>query len=177
MRRAGRWLSCVVIAALCVGTARADVGDLGYWLTLYFGRVNDPASTTELIAMIAGIMLVNYVCNFLVIGLPASRLGSAGIRLIAIGLVWFTLLGQVADRLGAVVAFWSDNLIFNPGLASAGRLLALNFLFSGIAIGLLAVYFLRRRWDVAKGATWWITAAAVVFTNPAWALAYAWWAH
>jgi hypothetical protein len=49
-------------------------------------------------------MLVNYALNFVVIGLPAVKIGPAAIRTVASGMVLLTLLGQVADRLGAMLA-------------------------------------------------------------------------
>jgi hypothetical protein len=45
-------------------------------------------------------MLMNYALNFVVIGLPAVKIGPATIRTVASGMVLLTLLGQGADRTG-----------------------------------------------------------------------------
>jgi len=52
------------------------------------------------------IMVINYLLNFAVIGLPAIQLASAPVRRVASGLVLLTILGQVADRVGAIVGIF-----------------------------------------------------------------------
>ncbi len=49
-------------------------------------------------------------------------------------------------------------------------LFASNLICSGLAVGGLALFFLRRRWSVAKPFSWKIAMAAAVLTNPAWIL-------
>jgi len=49
-------------------------------------------------------------------------------------------------------------------------LFAANLICSGIAVGALAIWFLRKRWLVSKALSWKIALAAAVLTNPAWAL-------
>ncbi len=132
-----------------------------------------------------GLVLVTWVIStnrtvadgvdLLVIGWPAIGLGRAPPGQVARGLVGLTVLGQVADRVGAICA----GLIVEPvvrllGLvgeaAWAAPLLIMNFLFSGIAVGILALYFLRRRWRLSSRLGWGIATAAAVLTNPAWVI-------
>jgi len=44
--------------------------------------------------------------------------------------------------------------------------LILNLLFSGLAVGALAFYFLRRRWQIRRRTSCIIAIAAGIFTNP-----------
>ena len=148
----------------------------GIDLVWYFTRTgNDQQSMISIFGTIALLMLANYALNFVVIGLPAIKVGAVRVRLIATGLVWLTLLGQLADRVGALIAaLLSDPLAAMLGLDGMESwillLLVLNFLFSGIAIGVLAFYFLRRRWHIGRGISWAIACVAAIVTNPAWAI-------
>jgi hypothetical protein len=159
--------------------AYADGLDLAY-----FTRIEGEHSTMGIIGLMILLMIANYALNFLVIGLPALKAGPTTIRSVSFGLVLLTLLGQVADRLGAILAF----IVVLPGilnppltnpwaflgpLAFLGpwSLLCLNFLFSGIAVGGLAFYFLRRWWHVASRPAWIIAVGAAILTNPTWVLA------
>jgi len=45
-----------------------------------------------------------------------------------------------------------------------------SFLFSGCAVGLLALGFLRWWWRVPRKAAWWVSGLAAVVTNPAWVM-------
>jgi hypothetical protein len=78
----------------------------------------------------------------------------------------------VADRLGAMLAVMAMvplDLEFG-GLVFSWLLLGLNFLFSGVAVGALALYFLRRPWLIPARQAWMIAGIAAVLTNPAWAI-------
>ena len=166
----------------CCQTVRADGIDIVPWL-LRMGPTN---SLVLDIAIIPLLMVANYVLNFLVIGLPAARYGDKAIHSIAKGMIGFTLLAQLADRIGAIAGPLLGGLIF----AAVGRdfavgkgegswvipLLLSNFIFSGIAVGYLAFYFLRKRWGVVMGNAWLIAIAAAILTNPAWALSMYWFA-
>jgi hypothetical protein len=114
-------------------------------------------------------MVANYALNFLVIGIPVLKVHSVPVRSVATDLIVLTVLGQLADRLGAILAL----IVLLPYTASISffwPLLALNFLFSGIAVGALALYFLLGEWHVRSRAAWAIAVAAAIFTNPAWVL-------
>ena len=129
------------------------------------------------------IMVVNYVLNFAVIGVPAILRASAHAKSVALGLIILTILGQFADRIGAfaavfvsypIAAFFS---VFFPsqshGLDSpvfGYSLFAANLICSGIAVGALALWFLRKRWSVAGALAWKIALSAAILTNPAWVL-------
>jgi hypothetical protein len=87
-------------------------------------------------------------------------------------MVLLSLLGQVADRLGAMLAVMAMvplDLEFG-GLVFSWLFLGLNFLFSGVAVGALALYFLRRPWLIPARQAWMIAGIAAVLTNPAWAI-------
>ena len=170
MRHAVKILVGGVIATLAYQPVYADGIDMVSYLT----RVGWAQSLPSLIGYVALLMLANYILNFLVIGLPALRAGPPRLRSVAVGLIGLTVLGQLADRLGALVAaFGADPLASALGFSGEGAwlwpLLSLNFLFSGIAVGALARYFTRRRWHVAPRTSWAISAAAAIITNPAWA--------
>jgi hypothetical protein len=121
-------------------------------------------------------MLANYVLNLIVIGLPAVKTGTASIRSVASGVVVLTVLAQMADRLGAMLALPASMFFYKffGGQISLRwwiwPLVIANFLFSGIAVGSLALYFLRRRWHVQLRSALMIAGAAAILTNPAWML-------
>jgi len=129
------------------------------------------------------IMIVNYALNFAVIGIPAILQASAHAKSVALGLIILTILGQLADRIGAfaamfvsvpiVVVFSGFFPLQSHGLDSpvfGYSLFAANLICSGVAVGALALWFLRKRWSVARALAWKIALAAAVFTNPAWVL-------
>jgi hypothetical protein len=134
-------------------------------------------------AVLALIMVVNYALNFAVIGMPAILRASAHAKSVALGLIILTLLGQLADRIGAFAAVFVSfpisaflSTLFpshSHGLDSpvfAYSLFAANLICSGIAVGALALWFLRKRWSVARALAWKIALAAAVLANPAWVL-------
>ena len=164
------FLSSIVF--LLTSSARADGIDLVPYLTRVGGYGH---SFYYIAAMVLVFMVVNYLLNFLVIGLPLIRLGSISATTVATGLIAFTLLGQIADRAGAVLA----GLLTAPITAIfrlqgegawVAPLIILNFLCSGIAIVALALYFLRRRWRIPPRLSWIIALAAGLLTNPAWVI-------
>jgi hypothetical protein len=158
-------------ASLVSPVARADAIDL----VPYFTRVPGGHSRPVVVGLVVVLMLVNYGLNVLVVGLPAFKASPASARTILLGLAWMTLWGQLADRAGAFLALLSAD-----GLAGLLRVdgegawfvpvLGMNFLFSGLAVGVLALYFLRRRWQVARRTAWLTALAAGIITNPAWAI-------
>jgi hypothetical protein len=129
-------------------------------------------------AMLAALMAANYFLNLVIVGLPAALTLKVPVTTLLPGLIGFTLLGQVADRIGAVAALAmalpiADSFGVNGERSLALGFLAgigLNFLFSGLAVGLLALWFLQRRWGVSRTPARAIAVVAAVVTNPAWAM-------
>ena len=163
-------LVMVAIATLFPREALAD----GIDLVAYFSR-----TLCENIALAIPVavllMLVNYGVNFLAIGWPALRLGSLPIHSIARSLVWLTLFGQIADRVGAVLAgFLVGPITEVLGLTGEGAwvvpLLVMNFLFGAISVGILTFVFTRRLWGLSIQHSVWISIGAGILTNPAWAM-------
>jgi hypothetical protein len=163
-------VTVLTTSALCPCLALAD----GIDLVVYFSRT--PCENLAVaIPVVVLLMLVNYGLNFLVIGLPARRLGSLPFRQVTRSLIWLTLLGQVADRIGAILAGLLAGLAAGAlGLKGEGAwvapLLTLNFVFSGISVGILAFVFTRRFWGLRLKHSLWISTAAGILTNPAWAM-------
>jgi len=160
----------LTISVLCPSAALAD----GIDLVAYFSRT--PCENVALaIPAVALLMFVNYGLNYLVIGLPARRLGSLPVRQVSRSLIWLTLLGQVADRLGAIPAGLLASLVADVlGLKGEGAwvapLIGLNFVFSAISVALLAFVFTRRVWGLSLRHSIWISTGAGIVTNPAWAM-------
>jgi hypothetical protein len=134
-------------------------------------------------AVLTLIMIVNYVLNFAVIGMPAILRASAHAKSVTLGLIILTILGQLADRIGAFAAVFISfpiALFFSAFFPSQSHgldspvfgysLFAANLICSGIAVGVLALWFLRKRWSVPRALAWKIALAAAVLTNPAWVL-------
>jgi hypothetical protein len=173
----------VTVATLCLvvssGSARADGLDSAYFLRFWTWNHSWAFVWTVLTVL----MIVNYLLNFIVIGLPAIIWSEAPRRSVAVGLIFLTLLGQIADRIGSVVGlFLASGLAaaIGPLFPSAPRgldsplfgysLMFSNVFCSGLAVGGLALWFLRKRWAVSRSVSWKIAIAAAVLTNPAWVL-------
>src|SRR5262249_4562811 len=154
VRRSSHAMKRAIIALSIVGLIAPPAYADGVDLVSYFTRVaRGTHSAYYIAATIVALMAANYVLNFVVIGLPAVRFGSVPVAPAASGLIALTLLGQVADRVGALFAALLAlpvTAIFSAifGLSGEGAwfvpLLLLNFLLSGFAIAALALYFLRR---------------------------------
>jgi len=170
-----RWLRVVVLAAVILQpvVARAD----GFDVVWFFTRVPEwDLHPIRGVLALAALMAANYLLNLLVIGLPAMKLGTPRAR-VGRDLIGFTLLGQVADRLGAILGgmslyFLAPKSESEVGLVILAALVA-SFLLSGLFIGLLARHYLTRRWKLTGRAVPWIVTAAALLTNPAWAMATA----
>jgi hypothetical protein len=166
----------LILASLAVGLFAPSAHADGVDLVPYFTRVAGGGhSYYYIVAMMLVFMAVKYALNFAVIGLPAVRLGSVPTATVATGLIALTLFGQLADRVGAIMAgFCTGPVTFIFRLQGEGAwvapLLVLNFLFSGLAVAALAFYFLRRRWHVQGRLPWMVAIAAGLITNPAWVL-------
>jgi hypothetical protein len=156
--------------------AHADGIDIVSFLTRVGGWRVHPAIS---IALVVGLMLVNYLVNLLVIGLPSAKLSKMSLSFLARDLVGFTVLAQIADRLAAVLGLIVGAVVIDrvgiggeEGLAKAIELgLALNFVFAGLAIGFMSLRYARRRWGLSKRSALVIATIAGVITNPAWLIA------
>jgi hypothetical protein len=153
--------SALVATLLCFVPAPlfADGLDLGWLLRVPMMEFHSAAYIT---AVILAVMFANYILNFLVIGVPAILWGGALVQPVAIGLIVLTILGQVADRLGAGLGLLSGIVVNNMPVIWIS-----NLIYSGIAIFLLARWFLKR-WSVSHTARWKIALAAGIITNPCW---------
>lgn len=178
-RVAYRLVSCLGMLLFFDTNARADGIDILPFLTRVGGWRFHPVIS---VALVVGLMLVNYLLNVMVIGLPSARASQTRPKKFARDLIGFTLLAQIADRVGAFAALMLGFFIIGvlgikgeSGIAK-GALLAivLNFVFSGLAIGFLALWYLRRRWGIPERPARVIAIAAGVITNPVWLAVYLW---
>ncbi len=168
-------LAGIAIGTLLIAVAFASSLSGGVDIS-YLTRVQGSKTVLHIVSGVVFFVVANYLLNLLVVGLPASRLGPTALPSVAIGLVWLTILGQVFDRISAVLAgFGAAPLARAVGASGDGAwwlsLLALNWVLSGLGVVALAFLFLRRRWGVTKRASWVLALTAGVFTNPAWAFA------
>lgn len=167
--------AAALVFIFAAGSARADVFDVAWFLSRVGGWDTSPERA---VAAMIGLMAVNYVLNVLVIGVGAGgkspttrgrRLGS---------LVWFTLAGQVIDRVGAVVGIPLGLLVVHVlGVRGDAELglgvmtgVGINFVLAGAGIAGLA-YWLLGRWRVPRARRTAVAIAAGILTNPAWAMA------
>lgn len=129
---------------------------------------------SKAIVLFAVIILVYYVVNFIVLGSIVLKFGNLGVKKLSISLVWLTLLGQVADRLGALLAIQAAFVVattfpaYSTRVAWAIPLVGFNFLFSGIAIGALVFFFSERYWQLSRIESVIAAFIAAIMTNPAW---------
>ncbi len=159
-------------AVLTASETRADGIDLYYVLT----RVAPIGPWWSLLLLVPLVMLVNYGLNLLVVGWPVIRARQWPVRTVARPLVGFTIIGQLADRLGFILAGVC------AGILSEGRgegawfipMIVLSFVFTGVFVAGLAFYYVHRRWQVALARAAAIAAAAAILTNPAWVMVQLW---
>jgi hypothetical protein len=155
----------------CVSTF-ADSIDIAAYLT----RVNTKGHSLLAIGgLILLLLAIDYLWNLLIIGLSAMRVCAASRAKILIGLIIVTLLGQVADRLGAFLAAITAGPVVRGLLRLGAEGWALywlvgNIIFSGIAIALLVWFFVRKRWLGSKRAALILAIVAAFLANPAIAL-------
>lgn len=148
--------TCVALLVLA-STCRADGLDVYAWVV----RLPPGSSAAVVLASITGILLLDYALNFLVIGWPASRWSDVGTRKVARDLVVLTLLGQLADRAGAILG-----LILAMPAQEYWVFLAANFACTSVLIGWLVARFARKRWGLSGGRVAWLCVPAAVLTNP-----------
>jgi hypothetical protein len=179
--RSRKRISAIAIFCVAACSPSADADGLN---SSYFVRFDSlDHSWTYFWTVLTVIMIVNYALNFAVIGAPAILWTSARAKSVALGLIILTMLGQVADRIGAYAAVFLSmpiagifSALFpsqSDGLDSPAFIYSLfagNLICSGIAVGALAIWFLRKRWSAPKALSWKIALAAAVLTNPAWVL-------
>lgn len=171
-----RLVICLAMLVFFSTNARADGIDIVPFLTRVGGWRDHPLTS---VALVVGLMLVNYLVNVAVIGIPSAKASQTKLRVFARDLIGFTLLAQIADRLAAIAGLLVGLFIIDligisgeQGLLKGALLgLALNFIFAGLAIGFLALWYVRRRWGISKRPARVIAIAAGVITNPAWLLA------
>jgi hypothetical protein len=153
--------AALTVSLLCCVPASlfADGLDLGWFVRVPMMEFH---SATYITAVILAVVLANYLLNFLVIGLPAVIWGGALVQPVTIGLIVLTILGQVADRVGAVLGLLTAIVVNNLYVIGIS-----NLIYSGLAIFLLPRWFLRR-WSVPDPTRWRIALAAGIITNPCW---------
>ncbi len=164
-----------VLLLLAEGTAIADGIDVLWLMTRIGGWETHPILSG---AIMIGLMLVNYVLNVVIVGIPAARLLHIKIGSLLRDLVVFTLLAQISDRVGAVTGFLLSFLFVDlAGFGGEQAIkfglvggVALNFILSGLGVGLLALWYLRRRWGVEGRGVKAIVTAAALITNPGWVM-------
>jgi len=167
----------ILVALLLVTptTSHADGIDV-VWLFSRVGgwRVHPIRSA----AIVIGLMLINYLLNLVVLGIPAARFLQVKSGSLTKTLASFTVLAQIADRGGALAGFLlSFSIVGLTGLGgeqelNAGILVgvSLNFIFSGLAVAVLALWFLMRRWGFERHRAMPIAVRTAVITNPAWVM-------
>ena len=174
--------SLAILAILFVASpAFADGIDVGAYIFTWIPGEHSIAVIAGLVVLLMG---VNYVLNFVVIGIPAINAGTASELTVSVDLIFLTLLGQVADRLGEIAAvlvslplvYLISLLLSSTSLEGGLAILALTLLVlyplcSGLAIYVLAMFFLERRWQVRKPTARLIAGIASVVTNPVWLMA------
>jgi hypothetical protein len=169
---------CAVL--LWTSTAHADGIDIAWFLTRVGGWKHNPVRASLLVLALAAI---NYLLNWVVIGLPAIRAG-VPVRRVSRDLVGLTIIGQVMDRVGMVASALVGSVgvgalftVLHVSVRDVGPLILgtviVNFLSSGILIGFLVRHYVCRRWEQPRRSGRLIGIAAAVLTNPAWAIATA----
>jgi hypothetical protein len=154
-------------------SARADGIDIVWLFTRVGGWKQSPLRAT---ALLGALIVIDYLLNFVVIAIPASRFG-VSVRVAAIDMIFFTIIAQVADRVGIVacatvaycIHFIPGVVMHNIGILMAAILLV-NFLTSGALIWFLARYYCAHRWALPKRKSTIIATIASILTNPAWAV-------
>lgn len=174
------WITIVLTFLLITPTAASADGIDIVWLIT---RVGGPATHPVVEAVLVVVLLaIDYLLNLVVLGLPAARSLGTKVRTLAKALLGFTLLAQVADRISAVAGFLLGGLMSDllgvqgeQGLVVAIWIgIVLNFALSGLAICLLALWYLLRKWRVRRRTSIRIAALTGLITNPAWLMMVPW---
>jgi hypothetical protein len=157
----------LLIGILATKPAYAD----GIDITSYFARVNTFKPLPVVIILVVALLLLDYGVNLLFIGLLARKYGQSSWLSILGHMITLTLLGQIADRVGAGASLFLADLtayLSQPQSLQeyVGPLGLYNLVLSGFAIAALSSYFLKAKWNVTGRARWGISLIAGVFTNP-----------
>ncbi|MGO9094808.1 MAG: hypothetical protein ACLQGV_06250 [Bryobacteraceae bacterium] len=157
----------VILLAGASRSAFADVIDEVGYLT----RVNARGhSVEEVCGLVLALAAINYVWNLLVIGLPCLRLCAVGRKRLLLDVGLITVLGQAADRLGAVISYALARLLASLLSFSLDGFVLLvvlaNFVCSGAAIGCLVWFFVRKKWGGSSRAALVMAIVAAIATNP-----------
>ena len=163
----------VLLVSVNCATASADGIDVVWFMTRAGGWSVHPVLS---VAIMVSLMLVNYILNLVVIGIPTAKILQVRLRALLRDLATFTLLAQIADRIAAIGALILSVVamhLFSVGgeqgvthavIASIG----LNFVFSGLVVGLLALWYTKRRWGLVGRPRSVVALRAGLITNPAW---------
>jgi hypothetical protein len=162
----------VLIFTLLTTAVKGDGLDLDF-----FTKVDSLSHSDRYIwTVVIGLMVINYVLNFIVIGLPVVQKRLASRTKVTLGLIGLTLLGQIADKIGGLLAtivalaLQSHTMERDLSASTASAIVLLsNFVFSGIAVALLVLALLKL-WSVLPPLSYRIAIAAGIITNPAWSL-------
>jgi hypothetical protein len=165
----------IAVLSLTPTTVNADGIDVLWLMTRVGGWRFHPALS---LAILAGLMFINYGLNVVVIGIPSARVLNIRLGRLLRDLAVLTVLAQVADRASTIAGFsLSFPVVGLMGLGGEDALrvgflvgVALNFVLSGLVIGLLALWYLRRRWGLERRPSRVIATVAGVITNPAWSM-------
>jgi len=157
-------------------TAMADGVDAGWLLTRVGGWDRKPLLA---LVLFIGLMLLNYVLNVAVIGIPAANAGNRPRFRFSKDLLWYTVLAQVIDRvsflltltIGTTVAGLFNSKIEVALVRGIVAGLVLNFLLSGLGVAMLSEHFVKVRWHIPPRSTRRIAVRAGIFTNPTWLIA------
>jgi hypothetical protein len=159
----------ILAVALLPAVARADALDVGGFVLRYRGDNAFPV----ILLKCAGLLVLNYAANLVVIGLPAILWQRRAKGTVAKDLIWLTLLGQVADRIGAVAALvvvlCCGGVPLSLEEAAIAAVIA-TFVVSAVAVYLLTFHFAHRRWKIEKRPGSYISTATAILCNPAWSL-------
>jgi len=160
----------LVLLGVSSSPALADGIDLVPYLT----RVGGHKSALMVAALITVVMIFNYLLNLLVIALPSRKASPHTFRKLVYETIGITLIGQIADRVGAFLAILSVDLLiqfFNlHGEKWALPLILINFFFPAVVIFFVVFFFTSHRWLVPRAIAITISIVAAFVTNPSWAL-------
>jgi hypothetical protein len=163
-----------LLVVLLAGASRSAFAD-AFDIPAYLARFNTwNHSTAGICGLVLGLAAIDYLWNLLVIGLPCMRICAIRRKRLLLDVGLLTLLGQVADRLGAVIALTlvtarpiADLLVRRNAWGLWHWVLLGNLACSGAAIGLLVWLFVRKKWGGTRRAALIMATVAAIVTNPA----------
>ncbi len=160
-------LICVLVNS---DISRAD----GIDLTQLFMHTSRSYSSNAVAGIILLSMVVNYILNLIVIGVPAHKFLNLTKKRAVIDTIWITIIGQATDRLGAILGLIISSLIaYAIGASSLdewGRVAYITIPISTwIAISVSIWVFAKIVWKKKGFKVGLISLAAGFLTNPIWA--------